>query len=109
MKRFFTLENSSYKIVRSNAGSINYSKGEILLSPVNIISTLKQKSDDNVIEISAIPKSNDVIGLQDLYLQLDIGNSSLTTLEDSISSGSDISGTQYNSTSSYLNGSLIRN
>ena len=106
---FFTLENSSYKIVRSNAGSINYSKGEILLSPVNIIGTLKQKSDDNVIEISAIPKSNDVIGLQDLYLQLDIGNSSLTTLEDSISSGSDISGTQYNSTSSYLNGSLIRN
>ena len=105
---FFILTNGTYKIVRTNAGKVNYLKGEIILNPVNILSTLKQKNSDSIIEISCVPKSNDVIGLQDLYLQLDISNSTLTTLEDSISSGSDVSGTQYNTTSSYLNGSLIR-
>lgn len=103
-----SLENSLPHIVNSNAGKIDYEKGEIILYPVNIIRSGKQKFNNSIIEISAIPKSNDVIGLQDLYLQLDINDSIVNMVSDPISSGSDITGTIYKTTSSYSNGNYVR-
>jgi len=50
-------------------------------------------------EIFAIPHSNDVIGLQDLYLQLDISN--VEMIVDEISSGSDTAGSTYTTSTSY--------
>jgi len=106
---FFKIDlNNRFQIIRSNAGRVDYQKGEILLSPLNIIRTSKKFGEDSIIEISAIPKSNDVIGLQDLYLQLDVNKSVVNMISDTISSGSDISGTNYVSTSSYSNGEIIR-
>jgi len=95
-------------IVRNNIGVIDYVRGEIRLNPINITSTSKNIEGDSIIEISISPTSNDVIGLQDLYLQLDASSSVLNMLSDEISSGSDISGTTYTVTSSYLNGDLVR-
>jgi hypothetical protein len=95
-------------IVRRNIGKIDYEKGEIFLFPINIVSTVKSSGDDPIIQISATPKSNDVIGLQDLYLQLDINNSIVNVVSDDISSGADISGSSYTVTSSYNNGNLVR-
>ena len=66
------------------------------------------KDGQTIIEISAIPKSNDVIGLQDLYLQLDINNSLFEMVADQISSGLDPSASNYIVTSSYSNGNLVR-
>lgn len=106
---FFKLDQLGQPIVmKSNVGLIDYEKGEIKLYPVNITSTIKNKFGEPIIEISAIPKSNDVIGLQDLYLQLDINSIVLNVLSDEISSGSDISGSSYKFTSSYVNGNLVR-
>ena len=48
------------------------------------------------------------MGLQDLYLQLDTNNLNINMVSDEIASGSDISGSNYTVTSSYLNGSLTR-
>ena len=95
-------------IVRNNVGSIDYERGEINLSPIKITNTVKTKNGLKIIEISTIPKSNDVIGKEDLYLQLDINNSILNMQIDDISSGANISGSTYTVTSSYTNGSLIR-
>ena len=106
---FFKLQsNTQPVIVKRNVGIIDYVKGEIRLYPVNIISTSKSAFSRPIIQISVIPKSNDVIGLQDLYLQLDINNITLNMLSDEISSGSDISGSSYKVTSSYTNGDLVR-
>jgi hypothetical protein len=106
---FFKLNQLGQPIVmKSNVGLIDYKKGEIKLYPVNMTSTIKNKFGEPIIEISAIPKSNDVIGLQDLYLQLDINSIVLNILSDEISSGSDISGSSYKFTSSYVNGNLVR-
>ena len=105
----FRLPSSTQPVVvRKNVGTIDYVKGEIRLFPININSTLKTSFNQPIIEISVVPKSNDVIGLQDLYLQLDINNSVLNILSDEISSGSDISGSTYKFTSSYTNGNLVR-
>jgi len=105
---FKLLSDTQPLIVRQSAGTINYKKGEIILNPVNIISTSKTVQEQPIIEISAISKSNDIIGLQDLYLQLDINKSVVNMLSDEISSGSDPSGTLYVTTSSYNNGNLVR-
>ena len=106
---FFRLNSQSQaSVTKQSVGTIDYKKGEIRLNPVIINSTLKTNGGVPIIEISAIPKSNDVIGLQDLYLQLDTTNSTLNMLSDTISSGSDTSGTSFKTTSSYSNGILVR-
>ena len=106
---FFKLDSTNnYTIVRKNAGIVDYVKGEIKLYPINIISTSKKDGDEMIIQISVPPKSNDVIGLQDLYLQLDVNNSVLNTVSDFIISGSDTSGTNFVQTSSYGNTSIVR-
>ena len=89
-------------------GIVDYVNGEFKLSTINIVSTSKQKNNQPVIEFSISPRSNDVIGLQDLYLQLDINNSIFNMVSDEISSGSDTSGSNYIFTSSYTNGDLVR-
>ena len=94
-------------ILRRNVGSINYTSGIITLNPI-IITSAKQKDGQPIIEISATPKSNDVIGLQDLYLQLDISKSNFEMVIDEISSGLDPSASNYIVSSSYTNGNLVR-
>jgi hypothetical protein len=98
---------SEYVIVRRNVGSIDYIKGELMISPINIISTVVNRGEP-LIEISAVPYSNDVIGKQDLYLQLDQSRVSINAVSDEIASGDDISGSNYIVSSSYSNGVLVR-
>jgi hypothetical protein len=102
---FFKLENNLPVIVKNNAGTINYLRGEILLDVVNISSSVLA---NGLIEVQAIPESNDVIGLKDLYLQLDVQKSVVNIIEDIVSSGENSSATQYVVTSSYLNGKYTR-
>ena len=94
-------------IVRRNIGTIDYIKGEIMLNPINIISTSINRQFP-LIEISAVPYSNDIIGLQDLYIQLDTNNVTINSINDRISSGYDVSGSDYIVSSSFANGSLVR-
>jgi hypothetical protein len=106
----FTLPNSSSRsstVVKRGVGKIDYTKGIITLNPINIISA-KTKDSQSIIEISAVPQSNDIIGLQDLYLQLDINNSIFEMVIDEVSSGLDPSASNYIVTSSYSNGNLVR-
>jgi hypothetical protein len=102
---FFKLVNNIPSIVKVNAGTIDYVKGEILLDVVNITSTTL---NNNVIEVEAVPESNDIIGLKDLYLQIDVGNSVVNTVEDTITSGENTAATLFVPTSSYLNGQFTR-
>ena len=95
-------------IIRRNVGTVDYERGEIILSPIRIVNTTIVSSTSPIIEIQAIPESNDVIGLQDLYLQLDISKSFINVVPDTISSGSDRSGSQYAVSSSFTTGSITR-
>ena len=106
----FTVPNvgsQSPTIIRRNAGTINYVSGIVTLNPINVL-TAKDKDGIPIIEIEASPLSNDVVGLQDLYLQLDIGGSNFEMVVDEISSGLDPSASNYIVSSSYANGNLVR-
>jgi hypothetical protein len=107
---FFCLQSpgSNTSVVkRKNIGKIDYVKGRITLNPVNIISG-KLKNGQQIMEISTVPHSNDVIGLQDLYLQLDSSRSNIEMIIDQISSGLDPAGSNYKVSSSYHNESIVR-
>jgi hypothetical protein len=92
-------------IVVKSAGTVDYIHGEINLTTVNITSTDRP---NNIIEVQAFPESNDVIGLQDLYLDFNIPSSQINMVKDTITSGEQISGVGYKVTSSYSNGELTR-
>ena len=92
-------------VVVKSAGVVDYVHGEINLSTINIISTDKP---NDIVEIQAFPESNDVIGLQDLYLDFNVPSSQINMVKDTITSGEQISGVGYKVTSSYSNGELSR-
>jgi len=93
------------EILSTKFGTIDYQKGEMLIDTVNIISTVKS---NNIIEVQAVPLSNDVLARQELYLQLDTSNSNIYMRQDVISSGRNTSGTRFDVQSSYQNGSKTR-
>ena len=96
------------RVVRPNMGTVDYVKGEIIMDAIRIINTSIESADTPIIEIQAVPESNDVIGKQDLYLQLDISKSIITAVPDTIASGSDQAGSEYSVSSSFSNGSITR-
>ena len=97
--------NGSKITIVEEAGTVDYVKGEINLTTINITSTSKP---NNIVEVQAFPESNDIIGLQDLYLKFSISSSSINMVKDTITSGDQISGVGFKVTSSYNNGELIR-
>ena len=96
------------RVIIKSAGTVDYLKGEIILGTINITST---SLSNGLIEIQAFPESNDVVGLRDLYISLNISKSTINIVRDVIASGDEISGTRFVSdfyTSSYSNGNLVR-
>ena len=79
--------------------------GEVLIDTVNILSTV---ITNNVIEIQAIPHSNDVVGLRDLYVKFDMTNTTITMITDLIASGENTSGSRFVHTHSYYTPTYTR-
>ena len=104
-------QSGNVQTISKSAGSVDYSKGEIILGlPEDIIITSTEKGD-NIIEVQAYPESNDIIGLKDLYIYFDVTKSSINMVKDVIASGDNISGVTFSQdyyTSSYSNGDLTR-
>lgn len=103
-----TTSLSKPRIIVQSAGTVDYTKGEIKLGTIKIISTVKS---NDIIEVQVFPESNDVIGLNDLYLVFDTSKSTINMVRDVVSSGDEISGTVFSRdfyTSSYPNDKLIR-
>lgn len=101
-------EGGNRIVVSKDAGTVDYVKGEIKLRTLNITSTVKP---NNIIEVQAIPDSNDVVGYKELYLSLDLSKSRINMVRDIISSGEELSGNVFTRdyyTSSYSNGTFIR-
>ena len=80
-------EKNNIQVLLKDAGLVDYKKGEVILNTINITSTVAQ---NDIIEIQAFPDSNDVIGLKDLFVSLDVSNSSINMLKDVIASGEDV-------------------
>ena len=103
---FFTYtEGGGPNIVKKNAGTVDYMHGEILIDTVNILSTVIA---NNVVEIQAIPHSNDIVGLRDLYVKFDMTNTTINMIPDLIASGENTSGSRFVHTHSYYTPTYTR-
>ena len=103
----FSIDSKNNIVIKSNnIGSINYTTGILNIDNITVTSTLKP---NNIIEIEAIPESNDIIAKKSIYLILDIGKSMISVEKDLISSGENTSGSNFTPESSYLSGTKIRN
>ena len=99
------LSDEAPAVVLPSAGTVDYTKGEVMINTINITGTSRASG---IVEIMAYPESNDIIGLKDIYLQLDMSNTKINIVRDTISSGKQISGIGYKVTSSYNNGTITR-
>ena len=97
--------NDTESVIAQSAGTVDYVKGDINLTTLNITSTAKP---NNIVEIQAFPESNDVVGLKDIYLDFSISDSTINMVKDTITSGEKISGVGFKVTSSYNNGEKFR-
>jgi hypothetical protein len=103
---FFTYtEGGTPNIVKKNAGTVDYMHGEVLIDTVNITSTVIA---NGVIEIQAIPHSNDIVGLRDLYVKFDMTNTTINMVQDLIASGENTSGSRFVHTHSYYTPTFTR-
>ena len=103
---FFTYEEGGTpNVVKKNAGTVKYLIGEILIDTCNITSTV---IENDVVEIQAIPHSNDVVGLRDLYIKFDMTNTTIDMVQDSISSGENTSGSRFPHIHSYYTPTYTR-
>ena len=103
---FFTYtEGGTPSIIKKNAGTVDYMHGEILIDTVNILSTVIA---NNVVEIQAIPHSNDIVGLRDLYVKFDMSNTTINMIQDLIASGENTSGSRFVHTHSYYTPTYTR-
>jgi len=103
---FFTYtEGGTPNIIKKNAGTVDYMHGEVLIDTVNILSTVVA---NNVVEIQAIPHSNDIVGLRDLYVKFDMTNTTINMVQDLIASGENTSGSRFVHTHSYYTPTYTR-
>ena len=66
-------------VVRSNLGTVNYAKGELMMYDLII---LKGSFSDDKIEIRVKPASNDIVSSREMFLDVDITNSKFTIIQE---------------------------
>lgn len=103
----FSLEsNGVVNIKYQDVGNVDYTTGEINIDNITVSST---SLPNNIIEIDAIPYSNDIIAKKSIYLKLDVGKSEFYMVKDLMTSGENTSGSRFTPESSYFSDSKVRN
>ena len=98
LRLYYVKGTGEFEYIDGLWGSIDYDMGEIVINDLIIQSTVVA---NNTLQIKAVPKSNDLVSLRETYITLGIDNSVITVVEDTISSGSNLSGTGVIPESSY--------
>lgn len=98
LRLYYIKGTGEFEYVDGLWGTVDYSMGEIVVNDLIISAT---SVADNQFQIAATPESNDLISLRETYLTIGIDNTTVSVVEDTISSGSNLSGTGVIPESSY--------
>jgi len=98
LRLYYIKGTGEFEYVDGLWGTVDYSMGEIVVNDLIIQST---SVANNQLQISGTPESNDLISLRETYLTIGIDNTTVSVVEDTISSGSNLSGTGVVPESSY--------
>lgn len=97
VRTYYIVGGTTNTYVDELAGTINYTTGEIVLTSINITSTV---NSDNSIDLIVKPSSNDVVPVRNQLLAIDFANTTITGQNDTIESGGSSAGTGYVTSSS---------
>ena len=98
LRLYYVKGTGEFEYIDGLWGSVDYDMGEIVINDLIIQST---SVANDTLQIKATPKSNDLVSLRETYITMGIDNSVITVIEDTISSGSNLSGTGVIPESSY--------
>jgi len=98
LRLYYVKGTGEFEYVDGLWGTVDYGMGEIVINDLIITST---SVASNLLQISGTPESNDLISLRETYLTVGIDNTTVSVVEDTISSGSNLSGTGVVPESSY--------
>jgi hypothetical protein len=98
LRLYYVKGTGEFEYVDGLWGTVDYSMGELVVNDLIIQST---SVANNQLQISASPESNDLVSLRETYLTIGIDNTTVSVIEDTISSGSNLSGTGVVPESSY--------
>ena len=98
LRLYYIKGTGEFEYVDGLWGTVDYGMGEIVVNDLIIQST---SVANNQLQISGTPESNDLISLRETYLTIGIDNTTVSVVEDTISSGSNLSGTGVVPESSY--------
>ena len=98
LRLYYVKGTGEFEYIDGLWGSVDYDMCEITINDLIIQST---NVANNTLQISATPKSNDLVSLRETYITMGIDNSVITVVEDTISSGANLSGTGVIPESSY--------
>ena len=99
--RRYRLVGSVRTYVNNTQGTINYTTGQIILTSLNISSIENIRgSASTVVELTVVPKSNDIVPVRDQILEIDTANSLITVEADTFVGGSSDAGIGYTTASS---------
>jgi len=98
LRLYYIKDTGAFEYSTADVGTVDYTMGEIVINDLIISSTTISGS---ILQLSAVPESNDLVSLRETYLTLGIDNTTVSVVEDTISSGSNLSGTGVVPESSY--------
>ena len=99
--RRYYLIGSTRVYTTTSQGTINYTTGQITLTSLNITNVENIRDNaSSVIELTVIPRSNDIVPVRDQILNIDLENSSFIVEVDTYASGSSDAGIGYTTASS---------
>ena len=99
--RRYRLSGSVRTYANNTQGTINYTTGEITLTSLNITTVQNIRGvASTVIELTVVPKSNDIVPVRDQILEIDTANSTITVEADTFVGGSADAGIGYTTASS---------
>ena len=97
IRTFYLLGGTTKTITNAEAGTINYTTGEVVLTSFNITSATNA---DGSIDVTVKPDSNDVIPVRQQVIEIDEVATSVTAEVDDFATGNATAGVGYSTSSS---------
>ena len=97
IRTFYLLGGTTKTITNAEAGTINYTTGEVVLTSFNITSATNA---DGSIDVTVKPDSNDVIPVRQQVIEIDTVATTVTAEVDDFATGSATAGVGYSTSSS---------
>jgi hypothetical protein len=100
--RRYSFSGATRVYANTTQGTIDYDTGAITINSLSVLSVENIRGAvSSKIELTVIPKSNDVVPVRDQILEIDTANSIITVTADTFVGGSADAGVGYTTSSSY--------